>query len=59
MTERLFQDAMKAIDAPVQGELELIQHHPLIREGADYADLFTLGAQQSADLSPHHEEIQP
>ena len=61
LTERLFQDAMKAIDAPVQGEfeLELIQHHPLIREGADYADLFTLGAQQSADLSPNNEEIQP
>jgi len=24
--------------------------HPLIREGNDYADLFTLGAQQSAQL---------
>lgn len=58
LTERLFKEAMNAIDAPVQGELELIQHHPLIREGADYADLFTLGAQQSANLSSNHEEPQ-
>jgi hypothetical protein len=35
----------------VQDELVLTQQHRLIREGNDYADLFTLGAQTSADLS--------
>jgi transposase len=62
LTERLFQEAIGAIDAPVQGELDLIQHHPLIREGDDYADLFSLGATQSADHpptdeEPHHEHV--
>ena len=56
LTERLFKEAMNAIDAPTQGEFELIQHHPLIREGDDYADLFTIGAQQSANLSSTQEE---
>lgn len=59
LAERLFKEAMNAIDAPVQGELKLIQHHPLIREGDDYADLFTLGAQQSANLPFTHEKTQP
>jgi hypothetical protein len=52
LTERLLAEALAAIDAPLQGELALTQHHPLIREGDDYADLFTLGAQTSADLPP-------
>jgi transposase len=59
LTERLLNEALHAIDAPIQGELELIQHHPLIREGDDYADLFTFGAQRSANLPPNHEEPQP
>jgi transposase len=51
LTERLLAEALAAIDTPVQGELVLTQQHRLIREGNDYADLFTLGAQTSADLS--------
>ena len=51
LTERLVSDALRLLDAPVQAELPLTQSHPLIRQGDDYADLFTLGAQQSAELS--------
>jgi len=50
LTERLLSDALRLLDAPTQIELPLTQSHPLIREGNDYADLFTLGAQQSAQL---------
>ncbi|MDP2824930.1 MAG: IS21 family transposase, partial [Sulfuritalea sp.] len=50
LTERLLNDALADIDAPVQGELMLTQNDPLIRSGEDYADLFTLGAQNSAAL---------
>jgi transposase len=50
LTERLVDEALRALDAPIQIELPLTQSHPLIREGNDYADLFTLGAQQSAEL---------
>ena len=50
LTERLLAAALADIDAPVQGELDLTQQHPLIRDGDDYADLFTLGAQNSAAL---------
>lgn len=50
LTERLLKETLDAIDAPVQGELVLTQSHPLIRGGDEYADLFTLGAQQSAAL---------
>ena len=52
LTERLLNDALADIDAPVQGELALTQNDPLIRSGEDYADLFTLGAQSSAALPP-------
>jgi transposase len=52
LTERLFAKALAGLDAPIQGELALTQDHPLIRNGDDYADLFTLGALQSASLSP-------
>lgn len=50
LTEQLLGDALKSLDAPIQIELSLTQDHPLIRQGDDYADLFTLGAQQSAEL---------
>jgi transposase len=64
LSERLMAEALEHLDAPVQGELILTQHHPLIRDGEDYADLFTLGAQQSACLplltlpQPTHEEFE-
>ena len=52
LTERLLNEALTDIDAPVQGELRLTQEDPLIRSSEDYADLFTLGAQRSATLPP-------
>jgi transposase len=52
LTERLLNDALANIDAPLQGELGLTQDDPLIRSGEDYADLFTLGAQRSAASQP-------
>ena len=52
LTERLLNEALTDIDAPVQGELLLTQEDPLIRSSEDYADLFTLGAQRSATLPP-------
>jgi transposase len=59
LTERLLGAALADIDAPVQGELELTQQHPLIRDGDDYADLFTFGAQSSAALPPTKEPSPP
>ena len=50
LAERLTDEALEHLEAPVQNELTLTQSHPLIRDGEDYADLFTLGAKQSADL---------
>jgi hypothetical protein len=50
MTERLLEQALAELDAPIQGELPLTQEHHLIRDGDDYADLFTLGARHSADM---------
>jgi transposase len=50
LTERLLADALADIDAPVQGELALTQDDPLIRGGDDYADLFNLGARNSAAI---------
>lgn len=50
LTERLMGQALAALDAPVQGELLLTQNDPLIRDGADYADLFTRGARSSSAL---------
>jgi transposase len=60
LIERLLSAALADIDAPIQGELELTQQHHLIRDGDDYADLFTLGANTSATIPPtkehtHHE----
>jgi hypothetical protein len=57
LTERLLSEALISLDAPVQIELPLTQSHPLIRQGDDYADLFTLGARQSADLKTTQEGI--
>ncbi len=55
LTERLLAAALADIDAPLQGELDLTQQHPLIRDGDDYADLFTLGANTSATFPPTQE----
>ena len=55
LTERLLSAALADIDAPIQGELDLTQQHPLIRDGDDYADLFTLGANTSATFPPTQE----
>ena len=52
LTERLLNAALADIDALIQGELDLTQQHPLIRDGDDYADLFTLGAFSSATQPP-------
>lgn len=62
LIEHLVNEALIALDAPLQAELPLTQSHALIRDGGDYADLFTLGAQQSAQLPQHpfiNEECQP
>ena len=55
LTERLLAQAMAEIDAPRQAELNLEQHHPLIREGDDYADLFTRAATASTAIDPTKE----
>ena len=52
LTERLLEQALADLDTPIQGELPLTQEHPLIRGGDDYADLFSLGARQSAAANP-------
>ena len=51
LIERLMEEALILLDAPPPIELSLTQSHALIRAGNDYADLFTLGAQQSATLA--------
>ena len=48
LTERLLAKALAGIDAPLQAELDLQQHHQLIGEGEDYADLFARAATASA-----------
>jgi hypothetical protein len=56
------EDALILLDAPSPIELSLTQSHALIRAGDDYADLFALGAQQSATLAstptPHRAQNQ-
>lgn len=59
LTEHLMADALALLDAPNPGELSLTQSHALIRAGDDYADLFTLGAQQSATLAPTQAPTRP
>ena len=56
LVERITAEALALLDAPLQNELMLTQEHPLIRGGEDYADLFTLGAQRSANLLLNHKE---
>ncbi len=56
LTERLTEAALNTLDASPQGQLPLTQQHDLIRDGEDYANLFTRGAQQSAALPTPHEE---
>jgi transposase len=51
LTERLLAQALAEIDVPIQSELTLEQEHPLIRDGADYADLFARAAQAAATAS--------
>ena len=48
LTERLLAQASAELEAQAQGELALAQEHPLIRDGADYADLFARAAQAAA-----------
>ncbi len=50
LTERLLAKALAEIDALLQAELGLEQHHPLIGEGEDYADLFARAATASAAI---------
>lgn len=58
LAERLLSDALLLLDAPIQIASPLTQSHPLIRQAGDYADLFTLGAQQSAQLpTPKPQEL--
>jgi hypothetical protein len=59
LTERLLAQALTDLDTPVQGELDLTQNDPLIRDGDDYADLFNLGAGHSAALPPTLKESTP
>jgi transposase len=56
LTERLLAQALTEIDAPLQAELDLEQRHPLIRDGEDYADLFTRAANASAAIAPTTEK---
>ena len=58
LTEKLMEEALVLLDAPTPGEVSLTQSHALIRGGNDYADLFTLGAQQSAILTSTKSVIQ-
>ena len=50
LTEQLVSDALKLLDEPVEVQQSLTQTHALIRDGSDYADLFTLGANHCATL---------
>lgn len=59
LTEQLMEEALTLLDAPTPGQLPLTQNHALIRAGDDYADLFTLGAQQSATLAPTQAPTRP
>jgi len=51
LTEQLMEEALALLDTPNPDASALLtQSHALIRAGDDYADLFTLGAQQSATV---------
>ena len=49
IADRAFEAALARLDPPAQAELPLTQDHPLIRTADDYAALFKLGANHSAE----------
>ena len=60
LTEQLMEDALALLDAPnSEANCPLTQSHALIRAGNDYADMFTMGAQQSATLASPQTTTQP
>ena len=50
LTEQLMDEALKLLSEPADALVTLTQNHDLIRQGNDYADLFSLAAKQSAAL---------
>jgi transposase len=50
LTEQLMDEALKLLSEPADAQVTLTQNHDLIRQGDDYADLFSLAAKQSAAL---------
>ncbi len=50
LTEQLMDEALKLLSEPADALVTLTQNHDLIRQGDDYADLFSLAAKQSAAL---------
>jgi hypothetical protein len=48
LTEQLMDEALKLLSEPADAPPILTQNHDLIRQGDDYADLFSLAARQSA-----------
>ena len=50
LTEQLMDEALKLLSEPADAPVTLTQNHDLIRQGDDYADLFSLAARQSAAL---------
>jgi len=50
LTEQLMDEALKLLSEPADAPVALTQNHDLIRQGDDYADLFSLAAKQSAAL---------
>ena len=51
LTEQLVSEALRMLDAPQNSDAPLTQSHELIRSGSDYAELFSLGSQKSANLA--------
>lgn len=63
LTEQLMDEALKLLSEPADAPVTLTQNHDLIRQGDDYADLFSLAAKQSAALpasqTPRYRHTQP
>ena len=62
LTEQLVSEALRLLDEPAAAQDSLTQSHALIRDGNDYADLFTLGANHCAtlpELATHQAQTQP
>ena len=49
LVERMFAEAVARFEQTPEPALPLTQEHPLIRPAAEYGDLFSLGAQHSAN----------